>query len=148
MAKINQEFMYYPNAKIVGGDHAVGTFVGFKDQLLFIPDKIEESSYRKIISHSFSFKGKKPSEFVKEVVDDTSISVNQMKEILSQLLPENFEYSYTIENYKRFKVSISWIPALSSILFWPNGRTLPFQVIIKDKVFLNQAKAFYDGMFK
>ncbi|MFY7989724.1 MAG: hypothetical protein ACOVO3_03270 [Fluviicola sp.] len=148
MAKINHEFIYWPNAKIVGANHAVGTFVGFKDQLLFIPDKIDEAGYRKDTIHTYTFKGKKPSEFVKEVVDDTSISVDQMKEVLSQLLPEKFEYSFMIENYKRFKVSISWIPALSSILLWPNGRPLPFQVVIKDKAFLNQAKAFYDGMFK
>jgi hypothetical protein len=68
--------------------------------------------------------------------------------LLKELLTDNFQLQYKLENYRRFKISIPIFSFLRSITILPMGVLVPFQIIIKDKPFLEKAKAFYAGMEK
>lgn len=148
MATLDKDFIFFPKAKIVGATYAVGSFIGFKDSFFYIPDKIEETEYRSYTTHKFSFAGKPPSEIVLEMTQNKDLTVDEMKDLLKELLPDNFQLKYKLDNYRRFKISISFFSFLRSITILPMGVLVPFQVLIKDKPFLEKAKAFYAGMEK
>lgn len=148
MATIDKDFIFSPKAKIVGATYAVGSFIGFKDSLFYIPDKIEETEYRSYTTTKFSFAGKLPSEIVLEMTQNKELTVDEMKDLLKELLPDNFQLHYRLENYRRFKISIPIFSFLRSITILPMGVVVPFQIIIKDKPFLEKAKQFYQGMEK
>lgn len=148
MAILDKDFIHSPKAKVVGANHAIGSFIGFKDELFFIPDKIDEYGHRADTIHSYSYEGKLPSEVVADLANNKEMPIETMKSILKEMLPSDFQYCFQLSNYRRFKISISFFSFLRTITILPMGVIIPFQVSIKDKEFLEKAKEFYKGMEK
>lgn len=140
----NTDYIYFPNAKIVGGNYSVGTFIGFKDCLIFIPDKSDEWGHRADTIHSFTFKGKLPSEAVVEILNDKTLSSEEKKEIFKSMIPKDWGHYLPITSEKRmFKISHGWLPFMRTISYSTKDNWIPVQITIKDKAFLISAKEFY-----